>query len=180
METKQPVKLDQKEAPEMLVIELSTAERIMLPELQHPETMDMMATVLFDDDKVSETFGHLRQSCKPVRAEYLFDSYTCKFRQKIIVPCVGKKRFLLYISCIINRMDENGKRRVDVTGYGYTKPIELETCMELNNYKHPLCSADGTRLLEMRLSYTVKASKNDGSEVIPEDRMGGILDLYKA
>ncbi|GFE55563.1 cathepsin C [Babesia ovis] len=168
------------EPPEKLVVELLTAERIMLPELQPPEKMDMLVTVLFDDEWISETFQHLRHSCKPAPAVYLFDSYMCKFKQKITLPCVGKKRFLLYISYIVSRVAEDGSINLDLRGYGFTKPINIETCKKLNQYKNQVCSCDGKKLLDMRLSYTVTASKDDGSEAMPEDVIGGRIYQTKA
>ncbi|GIX64959.1 cysteine proteinase [Babesia caballi] len=131
--------------PEKLIIELLTAEQIQLQEVQEPGSLDILVTVFFDDEQIVE----------------------------IVVPCAGKKRMMLYISYVTIRVDEDGTRNLDLKGYGYTKPIELKDCRVVTNYKQEVIASDGSKPLEMKLSYTLTTATADEGDAIPEDRKGG-------
>ncbi|CDR96059.1 hypothetical protein, conserved [Babesia bigemina] len=161
--------------PEVLVIDLRSATNINLPETKPPVSTDFVITAFFDDETVEEAFKHMRQSCKPTKGVYCYDSYTCQFDQQIVLPCAGKKHVVLYVSYVTIITAPDGSRDLDLKGYGLTKPIPLDSCGTVPIHKEQLLASNGTDTVSMALTYSVKMAKSSDSDQIPPDTLGGLV-----
>ncbi|EKX72894.1 conserved hypothetical protein [Theileria equi strain WA] len=166
--------------PEKVIVTLLSIESLKLPELALPSKREVVVTAIFDDDTIEESLTHLRQSSQTVDATFLHDAYTANFsRAELVLPCSGKESLVLYVSCITTFHLEDGTKRIEFRGHGYTKNIALTNCSQWTQCKEELKTTDDEAVPGTKFSFEIVTTKEEFGPKIPDDVIGSVLDKYK-
>eukprot|EP00375_Theileria_parva_P000708 XP_763378.1 hypothetical protein [Theileria parva strain Muguga] len=152
---------------------------LKLPEVKAPSKLELVVTAIFDQDFIEESLTHSRQNSKIIEPEFVHDSYYGSFDSfEIVLPCDARNVLTLYLSCIKTTVLEDGGKRVEFRGYGYTQMIDLSKCLDHKQTREELRLTEKNGKKGVTLTFRVVTTKANIGPEIPEDRIAKSVYLF--